>query len=70
MPKLEDAMPRITRTDKKLIDEWLTEMSTDPIKAFSSRTGDETRLMATITKQLIEEQREDLNDWIAVYTQS
>ena len=52
-------MPRITETDIRLTDEWLTEMATDPVKAFSSRTGNETRILAMTIKQLIEEQRKE-----------
>ena len=61
--------PRITETDINIIDEWLTEMATDPIKAISSHTGDETMLIARMTKQLLAEKDEEIEKWVEAYSQ-
>ena len=54
--------PRITETDINIIEEWLTEMATDPIKAISSHTGDETRIIAKMTKNLLRDALELLKE--------
>lgn len=59
--------PRITETDKNIIIEWLSEMSLDPVQAISIHTGDETRLIANMTKQLITKQQEEIDNWIEAY---
>ena len=61
--------PRITETDILLINEWLTELETNPVLAISSRTGDETAILASQTKQLLKEQQEEIDNWVDAYAQ-
>lgn len=61
--------PRITETDIKIIDEWLTEVAKDPSMAFISHTSDEIRIIAMIIKQLLKEQQEEIEKWIEAYAE-
>ena len=61
--------PRITETDILLINEWLTELETNPVLAISSHTGDETAILASQTKQLIKDQQEEIDNWVNAYAQ-
>ena len=61
--------PRITESDIKIIDEWLTEVAKAPDVAFISHTSDETKIIAMMTKQLLKEQQEEIENWIEAYSQ-
>ena len=52
--------PRITETDIRIIDEWLTEVAKDTSMAFISHTSDETRIIAMMLKQLLKEQETEI----------
>lgn len=61
--------PRITETDIKIIDKWLTEVTKDPSMAFISHTNDETRIIAKMIKQLLKEQQAEIEKWIEAYAE-
>ncbi len=61
--------PRMTETDTRIIDEWLTEVAKDPSMAFISHTSDETRIIVMMIKQLLKGQQEEIEKWIEAYAE-
>ena len=60
---------RITKTDIKIINEWLLEMAKDPSMAFISHTNDETKIIVRMIRQLLNEQQKEIDNWIEAYSQ-
>ena len=61
--------PRITKTDIRIVDDWLTEMAKDPAKAFISHTDDETKIIVMTIRQLLDDQQKEIENWIEAYSQ-